>query len=209
MKSRPVRPVANVSGANTAARVRVIAITAKPISLMPLMAACLRGMPSSMCRKMFSSTTMASSTTRPIASTMASSVSVLMVNPNAYISANAPISDTGMVTMGMMVARRLLRKKKITSTTSAMASPIALKTDWIERSMNTDVSYATMKRIPAGAASLSLTTSARTALDRSSGLATACLMTPMFSDGLPLKREIVRSSTAPIVALPRSRMRTG
>ena len=38
-------------------------------------------MPSSMWRKMFSSTTMASSTTRPMASTSASSVSVLMVKP--------------------------------------------------------------------------------------------------------------------------------
>ena len=52
-------------------------------------------------------------------------------------------------------------------------------------------------------------TSSRTAADRSSGLATACLITPMLNDGLPLKREIVRSSIAPIATLPRSRMRTG
>ena len=77
----------------------VIAITANAISRAPCIAASRRGMPSSMWRKMFSSTTMASSTTRPMASTIASSVSVLMVKPNAYISANAPISDTGIVTM--------------------------------------------------------------------------------------------------------------
>ena len=97
-------------------------------------------MPSSMWRKMFSSTTIASSTTRPIASTIASSVSVLIVKPNSAISANAPISATGIVTSGMIVARKLRRKKKITSTTSTTASAIVRNTDLIERSMNTDVS---------------------------------------------------------------------
>ena len=140
MNSRPVRPVANASGANTDASVSVIATIAKPISRAPLIAACLRGMPSSMWRKMFSSMTIASSTTRPIASTIASSVSVLIVKPNAYISPNAPISDTGIVTIGISVARKLRRKKKITSTTSTIASAIVVNTDLIERSMNTDVS---------------------------------------------------------------------
>ena len=74
MKRRPVRPVAKASGANTDVSVSVIATTAKPISFAPWIAACRRGMPSSMWRKMFSSITIASSTTRPIASTIASSV---------------------------------------------------------------------------------------------------------------------------------------
>ncbi len=100
MNSRPVRPVANASGANTEASVSVIATMAKPISRAPLIAACLRGMPASTWRKMFSSMTIASSTTSPIASTRASSVSVLTVKPNAYISPNAPISETGIVTSG-------------------------------------------------------------------------------------------------------------
>ena len=56
------------------------------------------------------------------------------------MSAKAPISDTGIVTIGMSVARRLRRKKKMTSTTSTIASTIVSNTDLIERSMNTDVS---------------------------------------------------------------------
>ena len=140
MNSRPVRPVAKPSGANTAARVSVIARMAKAISREPRIAASFGRSPASMCRKMFSSITMASSTTSPIASTIASSVSVLIVNPNAYISANEPMSETGIVTIGMIVARRLRRKKKITSTTSRIASVIVVNTDAIERSMNTDVS---------------------------------------------------------------------
>ena len=65
---------------------------------------------------------------------------MLIVNPNRYISANAPTSDTGMVTIGISVARRLRRNTKITSTTSTIASTIAWNTDLIERSMNTEVS---------------------------------------------------------------------
>ena len=53
---------------------------------------------------MFSNTTMASSTTRPIARTNASKVSVLIVKPRMNISAKAPISETGMVTSGINVA---------------------------------------------------------------------------------------------------------
>ena len=111
MNKRPVRPVANASGANTDASVSVIASTANAISRDPCIAACMRGMPFSIWRNTFSSTTMASSTTRPMASTMASNVSVFTVKPNAYISPKAPTSDTGMVTMGMMVARKLRKKK--------------------------------------------------------------------------------------------------
>ena len=106
-----MRPVAKASGANTEASVSVIATIAKPISRAPSIAACIRDLPASMCRWMFSSMTMASSTTRPMASTIASSDSVLTVKPNRYMSPNAPTSDTGIVTIGMIVARRLRRKK--------------------------------------------------------------------------------------------------
>ena len=83
VNSRPVLPVMNASGVNTAARVTVIATTAKAISFDPCRAARNGGMPSSIWRWMFSSTTMASSTTRPMASTSPSRVRVLMVKPRA------------------------------------------------------------------------------------------------------------------------------
>ena len=89
---------------------------------------------------MFSSTTIASSTTRPIASTIASSVSVLMLKLNTYISAKAPINDTGMVIRGMMVARKLRRNRKMTSATSRMASQMVPNTALIACSINSDVS---------------------------------------------------------------------
>ena len=76
--NRPVSPVMNDTGMNTAMSTSVVAMTAKPISFEPLMDASTAGSPASMRRTMFSSTTMASSTTRPMASTAASKVSVLM-----------------------------------------------------------------------------------------------------------------------------------
>jgi hypothetical protein len=79
-----------------------------------------------MWRKMFSSTTMASSTTRPMASTSASSVSVLMVKPAAAMMAKAPIRLTGMVTSGMIEARIVRRNTKTTSATSTTASAMVV-----------------------------------------------------------------------------------
>ncbi len=121
-KIRPVRPGVKASGANTATRVSVMATTAKPISLAPLSAAWKGSSPSSMWRKMFSSTTMASSTTRPMASTRASRVKVFTVKPAAAMMAKAPIRLTGIVTSGMMEARRVRRNTNTTRATSTTAS---------------------------------------------------------------------------------------
>ena len=71
---------------------------------------------------MFSSITMASSTTRPMASTMASRVRVLIEKPSAQITKQVPISETGMVTIGTVTARGERRKNRITASTSTAAS---------------------------------------------------------------------------------------
>ena len=119
---RPVLPVMKPSGANTAARVRDIAITAKAISFEPSIEAWRGSLPISTWRWQFSSTTMASSTTRPMASTSPSSVSTLTEKPIRKRKKNAPMSDTGMVTNGISVARTERRNTKITSITSSTAS---------------------------------------------------------------------------------------
>ena len=72
--SVPVRPCVKPIGAYTAASVIVMDTIGTKISFMPTIAASTGFSPSSMWRWMFSSTTMASSTTRPMASTIASSV---------------------------------------------------------------------------------------------------------------------------------------
>ncbi len=81
LKRRPTVPCRNATGMKTATSEIVVAMIAKPISLAPSSAPRRRGFPSSMCRYTFSSMTMASSTTSPIASTRARSVRMLIVNP--------------------------------------------------------------------------------------------------------------------------------
>ena len=66
-----MRPCMNRTGMKTAASDRVIETIVKPISCAPLSAASSAGSPFSMCRTMFSSMTMASSTTNPTESVRA------------------------------------------------------------------------------------------------------------------------------------------
>ena len=63
--SRPMMPPMNSTGMNTAVSDSVIERIVKPISRDPSSAACRGRLPISMCRTMFSSITMASSTTKP------------------------------------------------------------------------------------------------------------------------------------------------
>ena len=72
--------------------------------------ASIGGSPSSMCRSTFSTTTIASSTTMPMASTRPKSDSVLSENPRPSITANVPTSETGTATSGMIDARHVCRK---------------------------------------------------------------------------------------------------
>ena len=65
--SRPTMPPINRMGMNTATSDTLIERTVKPISCAPCSAACSGFMPSSRWRLMFSITTIASSTTKPVA----------------------------------------------------------------------------------------------------------------------------------------------
>ena len=83
-------------------------------------------------RSTFSTTTMASSTSRPIASTMPNRVSVLMVKPNTASTPKVPSSTTGTAIAGISVARQLCRNTNITMTTRMMASISVLTTSSID-----------------------------------------------------------------------------
>ena len=61
-----------------------------------------------------------------MASTKASKVNELIEKPNIAISAKLPVNDTGMVMSGMMDARSVRKKKKITNDTKAAASRMVL-----------------------------------------------------------------------------------
>ena len=76
-----------------------------------------------MCRVMFSMTTIASSTTNPVAIVIAISERLSMLYPQRYITPNVPSSDTGTATLGMRVARTFRRNRKTTRITSPTRSP--------------------------------------------------------------------------------------
>ena len=69
-----------------------------------------------------STTTMASSTTMPIASTMANKVDRLTEKPIAAIAAKAPMMVTGTVVAGTSIARQSCRNTRMTIRTSTAAS---------------------------------------------------------------------------------------
>ncbi len=95
---------------------RVVAMTASPMSAVAARAASKGPIRfSSTKRKMFSSTTMASSITMPTISTRASMVTLLSVKPRAAIMPNAEITDAGMATAAMIVDRQLRMKAMTTS----------------------------------------------------------------------------------------------
>jgi len=70
---RPIMPPIRSRGMKTAINEMLMEKTVKPISCAPFSAACIGDRPSSRCRVMFSMTTMASSTTKPL--DMASAIS--------------------------------------------------------------------------------------------------------------------------------------
>src|SRR5215813_11239863 len=99
---------------------------------------------------MFSSMTIASSTTKPTESVSASSVMLLIEKPKAYISAQVLISDTGTASEGMTVAAAERRNRKITSTTSVIAIPSVNSTSSTESRIETERSLSTCMLIEAG-----------------------------------------------------------
>ena len=111
----------NAHGTKTASNTRVVAITGPVISDMALTAASRLDNPSAMCRETFSTTTMASSTTIPMASTMPNNDNMFRENPMPAMMANVPIKDTGIAATGTTVARQSCKKMKMTSTTNAIA----------------------------------------------------------------------------------------
>ena len=118
----PVMPPRNEVGTNTASSTRVVAMIGPETSSIARMDACLGVTPgSSRLRATFSTTTIASSTTMPMASTSPKSVRVLMVNPRAAMTAKVPISETGMVSAGISVARKSCRKNSTVRITSTAA----------------------------------------------------------------------------------------
>ena len=127
----------NAVGTNTAQSTSAVAMIGPVTSLIARLAASTGDKPRAMLRSTFSTTTMASSTTMPMASTRPNSERLLIEKPSASITANVPTSDTGTAASGMIEARQVWRKTMTTITTSSMASSSVCTTASIECRTNT------------------------------------------------------------------------
>ena len=107
---RPWMPPRKATGRNTEDSTRAMPTTGPATSRMAWSVASRGDMPCSMWCSTASTTTMASSTTRPMASTSPKRDSVLMEKPSRGNTAKVPMSETGTAIMGIRVARQFCRK---------------------------------------------------------------------------------------------------
>src|SRR5436309_459956 len=133
----------NAVGTKTAHNTSAVATIGLVTSLIARFAASVGESPRPIFRWTFSTTTIASSTTMPMASTSPNNERLLIENPNANMTANVPISDTGIAASGMIEARQVWRKMITTITTSKIASSNVCTTASIECRTNTVGSYTT------------------------------------------------------------------
>ena len=124
-------------GTNTAASTKVVAIIGPVTSFIACTVASNGALPSEILRSTFSTTTMASSTTIPIANTRPNSDSALSEKPISCINANVPTSEIGTATSGIIDARHVCKNSTTTSTTNNTASRSVLITASIEPRTNT------------------------------------------------------------------------
>ena len=184
--SLPASPPRNATGTNTDTRTSSMATIAPVTSRIDSIAASLgESFFSAISRSTFSSTTIASSTTIPVASTIANSVSVFKVKPKSMRPPNAPISDTGTAMIGISVARQLCRNTNTTSSTRNAASESVMITSWIDDCTKRVVSKGMSCVTPWGKLCDSLAMPARTESATLSALPPDCRKTAMPTVGLP------------------------
>ena len=121
-------PEINAQGTKTAVNTRPTAIIGPATSSMARMAAARGAKPCSMWYSTASTTTIASSTTMPMASTSPKSVRLFRLKPTTAMAAKVPTMATGTAMSGMIDARQPCRNTSTTSATRITASRKDLNT---------------------------------------------------------------------------------
>ena len=140
-------------------------------------------------RSTFSTTTIASSTSSPIASTIANMVSMLIEKPSIASTPNVPNRTMGTAIVGISVARKFCRKRYMTRKTSTIASTRVLSTSRIDARTNSVVLNGNTSFRPFGNAASSWCAIASTSRAVASALALADRLTAMPTAGWALKRD--------------------
>src|ERR1019366_5118622 len=183
----PVVPGKKATGTKTATSTRGAAMTG-PVTSFIASEAALTGLGSTSWRwrSMFSMTTMTSSPTRPVASVMPNRVSVLMEKPSSLTKVKVPMSETGMVTAGMIVERQSSRKTKMTRMTRTMAWPRVETTSRMDSPTASVVSKASSYFMPGGKRLERRSSSAMQRRSTSRALAVESWVMPMPTESRPL-----------------------
>ena len=129
-KNFPATPLMKAVGRNTAIKVKVVAITARPISSAASIAASLGDLPMRKCRMMFSISTMASSTKMPTTNDRLSNVTTFSEKPAQCMAAKVGMTDSGKAMAETKVARQSRRKNHTTTTASSAPSTINHMEPW-------------------------------------------------------------------------------
>ena len=143
-----------------------------------------------MWRLTFSITTMASSTTRPVASVMPKRVRVLIENPMSLTKKKVPTRETGIVTAGIRVLRQSWRNRNMVRTTKTMAMRSVSTTSQMDSLTTVVVSKAIPYRSPGGKRFDRRSSSARTCRSTSMELAWESCITPTPMASWPPKRRV-------------------
>src|ERR1700674_3303500 len=99
---------------------------------------------------MFSMTTIASSTTKPVEIDSASSDKLSRLYPSRYITPNVPIRERGTAILGIIVAQTFRKNRNITNTTSATVRTNVNSMSSIEARMVTALSATISSEIDGG-----------------------------------------------------------
>ena len=158
---------------------------------------------------MFSITTMASSTTKPVAMVSAMRVRLLMLNPARYMIPKVPTIDSGTAAAGMRVAVALLRKRKITATTRPTASSSSNCVSCTEARIVTVRSVSSATSIAAGSPASSCGRSSRMRSATSITLAPGWRWTLRMTAGTVFIHAARYSFCAPSMTLATSERWTG
>ncbi len=209
-KNRPTMPPMKAIGRKMTISERLVARTARAISFVPTRAAVMASMPSSsMCRKMFSWTTTASSMTMPMARISPSIVMLFRVNPIAFMNRNVGMIEVGMARVAIRVVRQSRMNSKIVSETSPAASRRWNFTSSIEFLMNRDWSRMTSVEMSGGRAALRSSSRALMSSTTATVFVPDCFWTLRLTALAPSSRARVRGSSIESSARPTSRTRTG
>ena len=175
VKRKRAGPSSRTTGKKTTQIVSVAARAGTAICRAPSRIATVRGFPMWRLRWMFSTSTVASSTSMPIASASPPSVIRFNVCPLRKSPTSPTRIASGMLVPTSTAPRQLPRKKRIISETRIDAITASCSTFLIAARTNTDWSKSIFSSIPSGAAALMIGSCSRVLSTTASVLASAFL----------------------------------